>query len=105
MIFDRAEPEADDVDRRGFRAKLAFAGDLGLLEIDAGVGLCALERRNAIDAGEARDRRADITAVEQVGAADRLALGMQAGVRLLAVERRRRIGGEEIRIARYEIVA
>ena len=37
----------------------------------------AVERGNLIDAGEARDRGADIAAVEQVGAAHRLSLGMQ----------------------------
>ena len=60
---------------------------------------------NPIDAGEARDRRAHIAAIEQVGGAHRLSLGMQAGVRLLAVEGRRRVGREKIRVARDEIVA
>ena len=58
-----------------------------------------------IVAGEARDRGADIAAVEQVRAAHRLPLGMQAGVRLLAVEGRRGIGREKIRIARDAVVA
>ena len=105
VIFDRAQPEAHDVDRGGLRTKLALAGDLGLRHVDAGVGLGAVERGNPIDAGEARDRGAHIAAVEQVGAAHRLSLGMQAGVRLLAVERRRGVGREKIGVARDEIVA
>ena len=105
LVFDRAEPEAHDIDGGRLRTKLAFAGDLGLLEVDPPVVLGPFERGDAIEAGEARDRRADITAVEQVGTAHRLPLGMQAGVRLLAVERGRGVGREKIGIARNEIVA
>ena len=68
-------------------------------------GLRSLQRRDAIDAGEAGDRRPDIAAVEQVGAAHRLAFRVQPRVRLLAVEPRRRVGRKQIGIARDEIVA
>ena len=105
MILDRAEPEAHDIDGGRLRTKLALAGDLGLLEVDAPVVLGPFEGGNAIEAGEARDRRADITAVEQVRTAHRLPLGMQAGVRLLAIEGWRGVGREKIGVARNEIVA
>ena len=57
-----------------------------------------------IERAEAGDRGAHIAAVEQVGAADRLALGVERGVRLLAVEGGRGVGGEKIGIARDEII-
>jgi hypothetical protein len=53
VVLDRAEPEAHHVDSGGLRAKLALAGDLGLLEIDAAVGLRSFQGGNMVDAGEA----------------------------------------------------
>src|SRR5262249_20626500 len=53
---------------------------------------------------EAGDRGAHIAAVEEIGAADRLAFGVERGVRLLAVEGWRGIGGEKIGIARDEVI-
>ena len=75
-VLDRAEPEADHVDGRGVRAEFAAAGVAHLLELDARVGRCAIQRGHVIERGEARDRGADIAAVEQIGAADRLPLGV-----------------------------
>jgi hypothetical protein len=86
------------------RTKLAFAGEFVLLHVDAGIGRRAVERGNAVDAGEAGIGGADIAAVEQIRAADRVPFGVQPGIRLLAVERRRRIGRKQIGIARDEIV-
>jgi hypothetical protein len=77
VIIDRAGPEADDVDGRGLRPKLAFAGVLDLLERDAPVGGRAFHRGNMIERAEAGDRGAHIAAVEQVRAADRLSLGVE----------------------------
>jgi hypothetical protein len=96
VILDRAGPVADHVDGRALRPKLAFAGVFDLLERDAGVGRRAVQGGNVIERAEAGDRGAHIAAVEQVGAADRLSLGVERGVRLLAVEGRRGIGGEKI---------
>ena len=104
VILDRAGPVADHIDGRGLRPKLAFAGVFDLLERDAGVGRRPVHCGNVIERAEAGDRGADIATVEQVGAPDRLALGVERGVRLLTVERRRRIGGEKIGIARDEVV-
>jgi hypothetical protein len=104
VILDRAGPVADHVDGRVLRPKLALAGVLHLFQGNAGVGLRAGQGGNIIERAEAGDRGAHIAAVEQVGAADRLSLGVERGVRLLAVERRRRIGGKKIGIARDEII-
>ena len=38
LVVGGAEPEADRVDAAGLRAEFAFAGDLGLLRVDARVG-------------------------------------------------------------------
>src|SRR4029077_13395425 len=90
VILDRAGPEANDVDRRALRPELAFAAVSDLLQRNARVGGRAVQGRNMIERAEAGDRGADIAAVEEVGAADRLALRMERGVRLLAIEGRRR---------------
>ena len=57
-----------------------------------------------IERAEAGDRGAHIAAVEQIGAAGRLSLGMERGVRLLAVEGRRGIWREKVGIARDEVI-
>ena len=85
-------------------AELALAGDLGLVEIDACAGLRRLDAGHAIEAGEPRHRDADKTAVENIGAADRLAVGAHHAVRLPVADHRRRIGRKQVRIARDAVV-
>ena len=104
MVLDGAEPEADHVDGGGLRPKLAFAGDFGLLQVDARVGRRAVHGRDVVERGEVGDGGADIAAVEEVRAAGRLALGMERRVRLFPVERWRGVGRKQIGIARDEIV-
>ena len=77
VIFDRAGPEADHVDGRAFRPKLAFAGVLDLIDGDAGVRRRAVHGWDVVERAEAGDRGAHIAAGEEVGAADRLSFRME----------------------------
>ena len=77
LIIDRASPEADDIDRGRLRPKLAFACVFDLLERDAPVRRRAFHCGDMVERAEAGDRSAHIAAVEQVGAADRLPLGVE----------------------------
>ena len=78
LVVAVAEPEPDRVDRGRLRAEFAFAGHLGLVHVDAGVVGRAVEPGDVIEAVELRDRGADKAAVENVRAADRLAVGVQS---------------------------
>src|SRR5262249_284082 len=66
VIFDRAGPEADDVDRRTLRPELAFTAVSDLLQRDARVGARAVQSGNMVERAEAGDGGADIAAVEEV---------------------------------------
>jgi len=66
VIFDRAGPEADDVDCRTLRPELAFTAVSDLLQGDARVGGRAVQGGNMVERAEASDRGADIATVEEV---------------------------------------
>src|SRR5947199_366268 len=76
-----AVAEADAVDRRALRPELAFAAVSALLERDARVGGRAVQGGDMVERAEAGDRGADVAAIEQVRAADRLSLRVERGVR------------------------
>ena len=78
LVVGVPEPEPDRLDAGGLRAVFAAARDLGLVHVDAGVGLRRFQSRHAIEAREPRHRDADKAAVEDVGAADRLSVGAHA---------------------------
>ncbi|MGY4362251.1 hypothetical protein ACVW0J_008744 [Bradyrhizobium sp. i1.7.7] len=80
-IIRGASPEADGVDRGGIGPVLALDVDLGLVRVDPGVVVGAVDAGDMVERVVLRDRRADIAALEEVGAADRG-----------AVRARRRIG-------------
>ena len=103
LVVGRAEPEADRIDRFRVGPVFALRRELGLLGIDAGARVRALDAGDAIERIGLRDRRADEAAVENIRAADRSAAALRTGIGLLAVERLVRVG--EIGIGRNEIVA
>ena len=104
LVVGVAEPEPDRVDAGGLRAVFAAAGDLGLVHVDAGVGLGRFQTRHAIEARVARHRDADKSLLEDVGAADRLPVRAHRRVRLPPVERQRLVARRQIGIARDAVV-
>src|SRR4051812_36562836 len=103
MIIDGAGPEPDRLDRRGIRPVLALCREFGLMSVDPGLMIGAVDAWNAIQRVVLRHRRADKTAVEDVGAADRGAVRLRRRVRLAAIESP--AGLEQIRVARNVVVA
>ncbi len=104
FVVGVSEPEPDRLDAAGLHAVFAAARDLGLVHVDAGVGLGRFEPRHAIEAREARHRDADKSLVEDVGAADRLSVGAHRRIRLPAVERQRLVARRQIRVTRNAVV-
>jgi hypothetical protein len=104
LVVGVSEPEPDRLDAVRLRAVFAAARDLRLVHIDAGVGLCRFQAWYAIEARHPRHRDADKAAVEDVGAADRLAVGAVRRIRLPPVERQRLIARRQVGIARDAVV-
>jgi len=104
LVVAVAKPESDGVDRGRLKTEFTFAGDFGLLHVDTRVVGGAVEAGDVIEAVELRDRCPDKAVVENVGAADRLAVGAHRRIRLPAAERLRLIGGRQIRIVRNAIL-
>ena len=86
LVVGGAGPEADGVDRRRIRPVFALGGELGLVRVDAGAVIVAVDAGNVIERVVLRDRGADEAAVEDVRAADRRAVGLRRRIRLPAVE-------------------
>ena len=87
LVIGGAGPEPDRVDRRGVRPVFALGREFGLVRVDPGLVIGAVDAGNAIERVGLRDRRADEAAVEDVGAADRCAVGLRRRVRLPSVDR------------------
>ena len=104
LVVGVPEPEPDRVDAGGLRAVFAAARDLGLVHVDAGVGLGRFQTRHAIEARIARHCDADKALLEDVGAADRLSVRAHRRIRLPSVERQRLIARRQIRIGRDAVV-
>ena len=113
LVVGHAAPEADGVDRRARRAPFAFAQELGLARVDAGVVVFAVDSGNVIERIVLCHGEAEEAFVEDIGGARRPAVAVHRGVRLPAIEiarlrrvrRLRRIGRRQIGIARHAIVA
>src|ERR1700682_1163046 len=61
---------AGDLDRRGVGPVLALGGEFGLVAVDAGLVVGAVDAGNMIERIVLRDRGPDKSAVEDIGAAD-----------------------------------
>ena len=71
VIVGGAGPEPDGVDRRPVRMVFALGGEFGLVAVDPGLVIGAVDAGDAIERVVLRDRSADETVLEDVGAADR----------------------------------
>ena len=103
LVVDRAGPEANRLDGGCVRPVLALGGEFGLMRVDPGQVVGAVDAGDMIERIGLRDRRPDESAIEDIGAADRRAVGLRRGVRLAAVERLGRVG--QVGIARNIVVA
>ena len=102
-VVGGAGPEPDRIDRRRVRPIFAFGGDFGLMRVDAGLVIGAIDAGDVVQRVVLRDCRADKPAIENIRAADRGAVRPRRRIRLPAVER---LGGiEQIWIARDLIIA
>jgi hypothetical protein len=102
-VVGSAGPEPDRVDRRRVRPILAFGGDFGLMRVDPGLVIGAIDAGDMIERVVLRDRSAVEAAVEDIRPADRSAVHLRGRIRLPTVEWLRRI--KQIWIARNVIVA
>ena len=89
LVVGRAAPEPNGVDGGIGRAPFAFGQEFGLLGVDAGWMVFAVDSGDVIERVVLRDGEADKAFVENVGAADRLPVVARARIRLPAVERAR----------------
>ena len=103
LVVGGAGPEPDRIDRRRIRPVFALGGEFGLMRVDAGLVIGAVDAGNAIERVVLRDRGADEAAMEDVGAADRRAVGLRRRIRLPAVDRPGLV--EQIGIARNAVIA
>src|SRR6185295_789719 len=87
LVIGGAGPETYRVDRRSIRPVFALGREFGLMRVDAGLVIGAVDTGNAIKRVVLRDRRADETALEDVGAADRRAVRLHRRIGLPAVDR------------------
>ena len=103
LVVGGAGPETYRVDRRRVRPVFALGGEFGLMRVDPGLVIGAVDAGNAIKRVVLRDRRADEAALENVGAADRRTIRLHRRIRLPAVDRPGLV--EQIRIARNAVIA
>ncbi len=71
LVVGGAGPEPDGRDRRRIRPEFSLCGDLGLVGINAGLVIGAVEAGDVIERVVLRDRRANKPAMKNVRAADR----------------------------------
>ncbi len=103
LVVGSSRPEPDGIDRCRVGPVFALGRKLGLVRVDAGLVIGAVDAGDAIQRIVLRDRGADEAAVEDVGAADRSAVGLRRRVRLLSVHRPRLV--EQIGIAGNAVIA
>ena len=77
LVICCACPEPHGIDRRRIGPVFALGGGLGLMRIDAGKMIGAVETRDMIKRVGLRDRGADETTMEDVGTADRCPGGLR----------------------------
>ena len=103
LIVGCTGPEPHGIDRRRIGPVFALGGGLGLMRVDAGKVIGAVETGDMIKRIGLRDRGTDETAIEDIGTADRCPGGLRRGIRLASVKWLGRV--EQIRIARNIVVA
>src|SRR4029453_1637325 len=98
-----ARPKTFPCDPPPSRTVFALGGEFGLMRVDPGLVIGAIDAGNAIKRIVLRDRRADEAALEDIGAADRRTIPLHRRIRLPAVDRAGLV--EQIRIARNAVIA
>ena len=103
LVIGGAGPETYRVDRRCVGPVFALGREFGLMRVDAGLVIGAVDAGNAIKRIVLCDRRADEATMEDVRAADRRTIRLHRRIRLPAVDRAGLV--EQIRIARNAVIA
>ena len=112
FVVGHAAPKTNCIDHRTGRTPFAFAHEFGLMRVDAGVVVFAIDSGNVIERIVLCEREAEEALIENVRGAHRRAVTVRRRIWLVAIEiaglcrvgRVRRIGRWQIGITRYAIV-